>query len=86
LLLECFTQIVVYGKSLQLEAPESDRLSTTVDSRVRQEEQEEAQDPSGYPWGGLSTTKDGTLTLLDCFVKARSLHVLQNVSVTCWNL
>jgi hypothetical protein len=86
LLLECFTQIVAYGKPLQLEAPESDRLSTAVDSRAQQEEQDEPKDPWGYPWGGLSATKDGTLTLLDCFAKAKSLHVLQNVSVTCWNL
>ncbi|GJN08549.1 hypothetical protein PR202_ga26483 [Eleusine coracana subsp. coracana] len=78
LLLECFTQIVMHGKSLQ-EAPDNDRLSATADSRIRRQEQDAVQDPSGYPWGGLSTTKDGTLTLLDCFVKAKSLQVLQNV-------
>jgi hypothetical protein len=72
----------MYGKSPQQEAPESDHLSTPAASRIQQEEQDVAQDPSGYPWGGLSTTKDGTLTLLGCFVKAKSLHVLQNVSVT----
>jgi hypothetical protein len=37
-------------------------------------------------WGGLSTTKDGLLTLLDCFINTNSLHVLQNVSLnnTLW--
>uniref|UniRef100_A0A0E0EV61 Uncharacterized protein n=1 Tax=Oryza meridionalis TaxID=40149 RepID=A0A0E0EV61_9ORYZ len=30
-------------------------------------------------WGGLSTTKDGLLTLLDCFINTNSLHVLQNI-------
>ncbi|TVU47809.1 hypothetical protein EJB05_07418 [Eragrostis curvula] len=79
LLLECFTQVVMYGKSLQQEAPDIDYLSSTADSRVRQGEQDAPQDPSDHPWGGLSTTKDGILTLLDCFVKAKSLHVLQNV-------
>ncbi|KAK3147892.1 hypothetical protein QOZ80_3BG0288050 [Eleusine coracana subsp. coracana] len=68
----------MHGKSLQ-EAPDSDCLSATADSRIRRQEQDAVQDPSGYPWGGLSTTKDGTLTLLDCFVKAKSLQVLQNV-------
>jgi hypothetical protein len=72
----------MYGKSLQQEAPESDHPSTTAASRIQQEEKDAAQDPSGYPWGGLSITKDGTLTLLGFFVKAKSLHVLQNVSVT----
>jgi hypothetical protein len=81
LLLESFAKIVIYGKSLQQEASDICRLRTAIESRVTQGEQDGAQDPSIHPWGGLSTTKDGFLTLLDCFIKAESLCVLQNVSV-----
>ncbi|KAG2553542.1 hypothetical protein PVAP13_9KG533000 [Panicum virgatum] len=79
LLLESFTQIVIYGKSLQQEASDIGLLRTSTESRITQGEQDGAQDPSVHPWGGLSTTKDGVLTLLDCFIKAKSLRVLQNV-------
>jgi hypothetical protein len=81
LLLESFSQIVIYGKSVQQEASDISRHRTTTVSRITQGEQDGAQDPSVHPWGGLSTTKDGVLTLLDCFIKAKSLRVLQNVSV-----
>ncbi|CAN6320798.1 unnamed protein product [Urochloa humidicola] len=79
LLLESFSQIVIYGKSLQQEASDISRPRTTTESRIMQGQQDGAQDPSVYPWGGLSTTKDGVLTLLDCFIKAKSLRMLQNV-------
>ncbi|KAG9459843.1 hypothetical protein H6P81_004351 [Aristolochia fimbriata] len=62
LLLEGFTQIVMYGKSLQQEGT-----------------QDEVQDPSVHPWGGLAATRDGILTLLDSFIEGRSLTALQNV-------
>ncbi|RWW73820.1 hypothetical protein BHE74_00018267 [Ensete ventricosum] len=39
----------------------------------------EVLDPSLHPWGGLTTTKHGILTVLDCFMCARSLKTLQNV-------
>ncbi|XP_039784881.1 uncharacterized protein LOC120651469 isoform X3 [Panicum virgatum] len=71
LLLESFTQIVKYGKSLHQEG--------SCEPRFQEVEAEEVQDPSVHPWGGLSTTKDGILTLLDCFINAKSLHVIQNV-------
>ncbi|CAL4915888.1 unnamed protein product [Urochloa decumbens] len=71
LLLESFTQIVIYGKSLHQEG--------SCEPRIQEVEAEEVQDPSVHPWGGLSTTKDGILTLLDCFINAKSLHVIQNV-------
>ena len=71
LLLESFTQIVMYGKSLLHEG--------SCEPRIQEVEAEEVQDPSVHPWGGLSTTKDGILTLLDCFINAKSLHVIQNV-------
>ncbi|XP_015697368.1 uncharacterized protein LOC102707710 isoform X2 [Oryza brachyantha] len=64
LLLECFTQIVMRGKSLHQEG------SCEIDN---------VQDLSVHNWGGLSTTREGILTLLDCFINAKSLHVLQNV-------
>jgi hypothetical protein len=66
-------------KSLQQEVSDIDCLSSTGDSRITQ--QIESQDPSVHPWGGLATTKDGILTLIDCFIKAKSLRVLQNVSL-----
>ena len=81
LLLDSFAQIVIYGKSLQQEASDIGCPRTSTESRITQGEQDGAQDPSVHPWGGLSTTKDGILTLLDCFIKAKSLRVLQNVSV-----
>ncbi|XP_008660362.1 uncharacterized protein [Zea mays] len=79
LLLESFAQIVIYGKSLQQEASDIGHLRTAIELRITHGEQDGAQDPSIHPWGGLSTTKDGFLTLLDCFIKAKSLRVLQNV-------
>ncbi|OQU92948.1 hypothetical protein SORBI_3001G445100 [Sorghum bicolor] len=80
LLLDSFAQIVIYGKSLQQEVTSDiGCLRTATESRITQGEQDGAQDPSVHPWGGLSTTKDGVLTLLDCFIKAKSLRVLQNV-------
>uniref|UniRef100_A0A0D9VRG6 Uncharacterized protein n=1 Tax=Leersia perrieri TaxID=77586 RepID=A0A0D9VRG6_9ORYZ len=75
LLLESFTQIVMYGKTLQCDGSDINRLNTIGEQRIRQGE----QDPSVHPWGGLVATKDGILTLLDCFVNAKSLRVLQNV-------
>ncbi|XP_062200407.1 uncharacterized protein LOC133903072 [Phragmites australis] len=71
LLLESFTQIVMYGKSLHQEG--------SGEPRIQEVEADEIQDPSVHPWGGLSTTKDGILTLLDCFINAKSIHVIQNV-------
>jgi hypothetical protein len=68
LLLEIFAQIVMYGKSLHQEG--------LGDPRIKEVE---VQGPSVHPWGGLSTTKDGIITVLDCFINEKSLHVLQNV-------
>ncbi|ONM00559.1 hypothetical protein ZEAMMB73_Zm00001d030217 [Zea mays] len=61
---------MMYGKSLHHEGSCEPRI---------QEVEAEVQDPSVHPWGGLSTTKDGILTLLDCFINAKSLHEIQNV-------
>ncbi|CBI29995.3 unnamed protein product, partial [Vitis vinifera] len=88
LLLEGFLQIVMYGKSLQQEGAggqlpnhrsgalkiQNDGVLSTTNGC-----QDEAQDPSVHPWGGLTTTRDGALTLLDSFLFSHSLKGLQNV-------
>lgn len=81
LLLDGFTQIVMYAKSLQLEGagmylPNKMGACKILDDS----ELDEVQDPAVHPWGGLAATKDGILTLLDCFIYAKSLKTLQNVS------
>ncbi|XP_011089221.1 uncharacterized protein LOC105170238 isoform X2 [Sesamum indicum] len=43
------------------------------------ERQDDAQDPSVHPWGGLTAARDGTLTLLDCYLYSKSLKGLQTV-------
>ncbi|KAF5750649.1 hypothetical protein HS088_TW03G00988 [Tripterygium wilfordii] len=88
LLLEGFLQIVMYGKSLQQEGAgghlPSNRLGVSRDqidndSSTCNGYQDEIQDPSVHPWGGLTTTRDGSLTLLDCYLCSKSLKGLQNV-------
>ncbi|XP_043691079.1 uncharacterized protein LOC122641841 [Telopea speciosissima] len=88
LLLEGFSQIVVYGKSLQQEGTagyqpsnrgtlinQNDSGSNIMPSSC----QDDIQDPAVHPWGGLAATRDGLLTLLDCFLGAKSLKAIQNV-------
>lgn len=91
LLLEGFMQIVMYGKSLQQEGAGSDspcnRLGVANNENdgglgMTGESQDEIQDPSVHPWGGLTTSRDGTLTLMDCYLYSKSLMVVQNVSST----
>ncbi|KAF5737360.1 hypothetical protein HS088_TW13G00239 [Tripterygium wilfordii] len=88
LLLEGFLQIVMYGKSLQQEGAgghlPSNRPGVSKDqidsgSSTCNGCQDEIQDPSVHPWGGLTTTRDGSLTLLDCYLYSKSLKGLQNV-------
>ena len=81
-------QIVMYGKSLQQEAAggqlpshrsgaleiQNDGLLSTTNGC-----QDETQDPSVHPWGGLTTTREGALTLLDSFLYSQSLKGLQSV-------
>lgn len=88
LLLEGFLQIVMYGKSLQQDGVvvhlacnrhaasknENDSGSTLANGC-----QDDIQDPSVHPWGGLTTTRDGSLTLLDCYLCSKSMKGLQNV-------
>ncbi|KAL8162280.1 hypothetical protein V2J09_013769 [Rumex salicifolius] len=88
LLLEVFMQIVMYGKSLQQELAggqlsfyklgvSKDQINTGSGENLAC--QDEVQDPSVHPWGGITTTKDGALTLLDCYLCSKSLKGLQNV-------
>ncbi|KAK9062414.1 hypothetical protein SSX86_019600 [Deinandra increscens subsp. villosa] len=88
LLLEGFLQIVMYGKSLQQDGIigqvhcNGRRISqnkTVEDSCLTSMCDDDIQDPSVHPWGGLTTTRDGTLTLLDCYLYSKSLKGLQNV-------
>ncbi|KAK6941953.1 hypothetical protein RJ641_027330 [Dillenia turbinata] len=88
LLLEGFLQIVMYGKSLQQEGqcghltynrPGFSKSRNDGVSAINNGCQDEIQDPAVHPWGGLTTTRDGTLTLLDCFLFSKSLKGLQNV-------
>ncbi|XVF75941.1 hypothetical protein PTKIN_Ptkin13bG0227600 [Pterospermum kingtungense] len=88
LLLEGFLQIVMYGKSLQQDVVASNLhynrsgvSKNQIDGglNVTNGLQDEIQDPSVHPWGGLSTTRDGSLTLLDCYLCSKSLKDLQNV-------
>lgn len=92
LLLEGFLQIVIYGKSLQQEGASGCLLWNSQvalknqdgdgDLGVTMACQDEVQDPSVHPWGGLTTTRDGTLTLLDCYLHSKSLKGLQIVRCT----
>ncbi|CAI9100958.1 OLC1v1038149C1 [Oldenlandia corymbosa var. corymbosa] len=91
LLLEGFLQIVMYGKSLQQEGGigshsyhPCDRLGTLKSHQIDGEFcsdgcEGDIQDPSVHPWGGLTTTREGMLTLLDCYLFSKSLKGLQNV-------
>ncbi|OWM78977.1 hypothetical protein CDL15_Pgr003148 [Punica granatum] len=88
LLLEGFLQIVMYGKSFQQEGAIAHiSYNISAPSKSLQDGgmctsngcQDEIQDPSVHPWGGLSTTRDGSLTLLDCYIFAKSLKGLQIV-------
>ena len=89
LLLEGFMQIVMYGKSLQHEGAVGRLPCGRVGGASKDQMnggmctppvcQDETQDPSVHPWGGLTTTRDGALTLLDCYLCSKSLKGLQNV-------
>lgn len=88
LLLEGFLQIVMYGKSFQQEGAVGHLTDNSAASLKSHDEgglsvtnrcQEEIQDPSVHPWGGLTTTRDGSLTILDGYLFSKSLKGLQIV-------
>ncbi|KAH9321326.1 hypothetical protein KI387_015965, partial [Taxus chinensis] len=87
LLLEVFSQIVLYGKNIHQEATYAHALCGQPQNRnhiengsklIAASAQDDTSDPSVHPWGGLATTRDGVLTLLDCFLIGTSLETLQN--------
>lgn len=79
----------MYGKSLQDGAVARISYNTLSASKSLQDGgmctsngcKDETPDPSVLPWGGLTTTRDGLLTLLDCYIFAKSLKELQTVSI-----
>ncbi|XP_058771305.1 uncharacterized protein LOC131644741 [Vicia villosa] len=88
LLLEGFLQIVMYGKSLQPEGagvqfpcgrPGGLKNQSYGGSSLSNGVQDEIRDPSVHPWGGLTTTREGSLTLMDCYLYSKSLKGLQIV-------
>ena len=84
LLLEGFLQIVMYGKSLQQEGsgghlPCNRKTQNDGGLSLTNGCHDEIQDPSVHPWGGLTTTRDGSLTLLDCYLYSKYPKGLQNV-------
>ncbi|XP_075511364.1 uncharacterized protein LOC142547135 [Primulina tabacum] len=85
MLLEGFLQIVMYGKSLQQVASggqccvEFTGNQTDDELHIANRCHDDSIDPSVHPWGGLTTAKDGTLTLLNCYLCSKSFKGLQNV-------
>ncbi|KAG5083500.1 hypothetical protein AAZX31_19G135900 [Glycine max] len=88
LLLEGFLQIAMYGKSLQQEGLDAHfpcnrsgglRKLNNDRSSIINGCQDEIQDPSIHPWGGLTTARDGSLTLMSCYLYSKSLKGLQIV-------
>ncbi|EFJ26666.1 hypothetical protein SELMODRAFT_96730, partial [Selaginella moellendorffii] len=87
LLVEGFSQIVMYGKNLSVGRNTSkcrkvypeDEVNGNAGAGYIGTLQDDAKDPSLHPWGGLAATRDCMLTVLDCFLDGTSLEVLQNV-------
>ncbi|XP_039068352.1 uncharacterized protein LOC120214538 [Hibiscus syriacus] len=88
LLLEGFLQIAMYGKSLQQEGvagslhynrPVVTKNDSDGGLSITNGSKDEIQNPPVHPWGGLTTSRDGSLTLLDCYLCSKSLKSLQNV-------
>ncbi|WOK93191.1 hypothetical protein Cni_G01885 [Canna indica] len=57
----------------------SDRTGNRHSQSQNRNDLDEVQDPTLHPWGVLSTTKHGALTVLDCFICSKPLKTLQNV-------
>lgn len=87
LLLEAFSQIIAYSKSLQggslchgkhavgCNKAHCERSGNGAVSST----EDDVRDPSVHPWGGLTATRDSMLTFLDCFLDGQPLEVIQNV-------
>jgi hypothetical protein len=83
LLVEGFAQIVSYGKNLQAGVLGNGNgpgaCSKHLPESMRRENlslQDDTEDPSLHPWGGLAATRDSMLTVLDCFLDGTPLEVL----------
>ncbi|EOA29329.1 hypothetical protein CARUB_v10025611mg [Capsella rubella] len=76
LLLEGFSQIVSTGRAAQLKV-----LKDQADGKSSANRRYTVayQNPAIHRWGGLSTTREGSLTLLDSFLYAKSFKGLQTV-------
>lgn len=81
LLVEGFSQIILYGKSLQAGSTGRQMAENGHNAAVASLA-DDSRDPSVHPWGGLAATRDSMLTVLDCFLDGMPLEVLQNVPPT----
>ncbi|KAK4789900.1 hypothetical protein SAY86_017204 [Trapa natans] len=87
LLLEGFLQIVMYEKSFHEGAVAHTCYNASPTSSSVQDggmctnkgHGDAILDPSLLPWGGLTTSRDGSLTLLDCYIFTESLDELKTV-------
>ncbi|XP_078444277.1 uncharacterized protein LOC144713553 [Wolffia australiana] len=80
LLLEGFSQLVMYGKSLQQDGSGNSHSNRKLAEKINGcVDSDDLLDPSVHPWGGLVATRDGMLTLMDSFIYGKSLRPLQNV-------
>ncbi|KAJ4906622.1 Uncharacterized protein Rs2_10280 [Raphanus sativus] len=83
LLLEDFLQIVSSGKqSLKHKGDLPCNRSGALRDQSKVASHRcsgELQDPGVHLWGGLTATRDGLLTVLDCYLYAKSFKGLQNV-------
>lgn len=80
----CIGLLQIPVKSLQQGGTTTNALKSQKDINCLSDgSQGEMQDPSVHPWGGLTTTKDGSVTLLDCYLYSKSLQEVQNVIILC---
>ena len=52
----------------------------TGDAKTTSDTEDDIRDPLVHPWGGLTVTRDNTLTFIDCLLEGKSMEVIQNVS------
>ncbi|XP_010517692.1 PREDICTED: uncharacterized protein LOC104793109 isoform X1 [Camelina sativa] len=76
LLKEGFSQIVASGRAAQRKVLKD---QTDGKSAASKRYTVAYQNPAIHRWGGLSTTREGSLTLQDCFLYAKSFKGLQTV-------
>ncbi|KAJ7543153.1 hypothetical protein O6H91_09G027200 [Diphasiastrum complanatum] len=88
LLVERFSQIVIYGKFLQAGSQVRGcdvsqlgykKLPTGNEIGASSVTIDDTNDPCVHPWGGLAVTRDSLLTVMDCFLDGMPLEALQKV-------